>query len=478
MQSQDASKIWALSDNALPLLFQISMALSRFPLLHAAYQTIEQQFEVEAGPELLRNAVNFRANNGEPIHRWFSFKEGFSAELFSIARIDTDCMTSSDGIFVDPFCGSGTSILSAELQQNWSGLAVGIEINPFLAFVAKTKLDWALYDSKRLLKFSDEVLSEPLRIDLDTSEWPQLSTLHNANMFAAERVSALVDAVRRVGEIESPYCNVLLLGIAAAAETLSNYRKTGRALRVLRSETETARRSTLTVEGQIREKWSSYSQDLDSLEGKRNLSQGHRRILQGDGRKLHGLDLANINYGDVNLMVYSPPYLNQIDYTEVYKVELWLLQFIKDNQAMQNLRRSTVRSHASIQTAPLDPQWSTEGRAAYEICSEMVTQAGDAWHRQFPRLAANYFADMQLALTNQFKYLTPGGRAICIVANSAHGPKGSRVPIAVDLLLANSAEEIGFQVEKFQVARSLPQRDHLNQYVRESVLWFRKPSSS
>jgi hypothetical protein len=169
-------------------------------------------------------------------------------------------------------------------------------------------------------------------------------------------------------------------------------------------------------------------------------------------------------------MVYSPPYLNHIDYTEVYKVELWLLQFVATQQAMLDLRKQTLRSHASISVTAAHPILPADVARALEIAVAAVTATGTKWHRHFGILAHAYLADLSQTLERQYELLQPGGRAVCVIANSAHGSSQHRVPIAADLFIAALADAIGFQVEQFLVARQVRRRDHLNRFLRETVL--------
>ena len=70
----------------------------------------------------------------EPRHRWFWVKEGFSPIFVQTAIKSEGC--SPTDLVVDPFCGSGTVTLEAARCQMPSAAA---EVNPFLAFAARTK---------------------------------------------------------------------------------------------------------------------------------------------------------------------------------------------------------------------------------------------------------------------------------------------------------------------------------------------------
>jgi tRNA/tmRNA/rRNA uracil-C5-methylase (TrmA/RlmC/RlmD family) len=70
-----------------------------------------------------------------PRHRWYEFKEGFSESLVREA-IESLSVKNRKVQVLDPFAGSGTTLVAAgRLGQG----AVGIEVNPFLAFAARAK---------------------------------------------------------------------------------------------------------------------------------------------------------------------------------------------------------------------------------------------------------------------------------------------------------------------------------------------------
>lgn len=49
-----------------------------------------------------------------------------------------------------------------------------------------------------------------------------------------------------------------------------------------------------------------------------------------------------------DLAVFSPPYPNSFDYTDVYNIELWTLGYIRDAASNQRLRSATLSSHVQI----------------------------------------------------------------------------------------------------------------------------------
>jgi hypothetical protein len=270
----------------------------------------------------------------------------------------------------------------------------------------------------------------------------------------------------------------LLLGVASVAERVGFYRKDGRALRILRSPGELKERTCLNIAMALRQIWSTFEEDLRNLHTRIRHTPGQCIVLRQDGRTLKFPEDLLLGPGQVTLMVYSPPYLNHIDYTEVYKVELWLRRFVTTQQEMLALRKQTLRSHASIGIMATDPILPVDVARALEVAVSAVTSTGTKWHRNFGVLTRAYLADLYQALERQYELLQPGGRTVCVISNSAHGSSQHRVPIAVDLFIAAIASSIGFQVEQFLVARQVRRRDHLNRFLRETVLVMRQPKKS
>jgi len=446
--------------------------------LEAQYAALEGRFRIEKGLPDVADAVQFKHNRGKPVHRWFTFKEGFSADLLSCLDFVTDEVRDAEGVFVDPFAGCGTTLVAADLQNSLKCRRLGVEINPFLAFVARTKASWREFDPARVTVLAESILAKPLVPNIPASEWPALSTFRRPEVLPAERASALVDASRRIDRIEGPERDLLRLGLASAVERVGFFRRDGRALRTLRSDAELAAKKTLNVAAALSSAWLAYADDLVTLRSAGIEPCGATEVIQGDARTLTELlQPVGVEAGQVDAMVYSPPYFNHIDYTEVYKLELWLLGFLRNRDEMLGLRKSTLRSHGSVGVEFPQFELPRELEVVTETITSMVTASATSWHSSFGRLLLAYLADMHDVLESQHRALRAGGKIACVIGNSAHGSGADRVPVAVDLLLVVLAEEIGFRVERVIVARQLRRRDHLNRYLRESVLILTKVNS-
>ncbi len=83
-----------------------------------------------------RDSGTFMDNVRLPVHRWFRYSAGFSAQ-WARRLIAEVAGSKRNAKVLDPFCGSGTTLLAAED----AGLAsYGVESHPFVARVARAKL--------------------------------------------------------------------------------------------------------------------------------------------------------------------------------------------------------------------------------------------------------------------------------------------------------------------------------------------------
>ena len=101
-----------------------------------------------------RRSGAFTDNMSLPVHRWFRYSAGFSAEWVE-QSIAAQRFEAGDYIF-DPFVGSGTTLLAAQR----AGInSAGAEHHPFVFRIASAKLAWNQEESA-LLSAGSELLRE------------------------------------------------------------------------------------------------------------------------------------------------------------------------------------------------------------------------------------------------------------------------------------------------------------------------------
>lgn len=167
-------------------------------------------------------------------------------------------------------------------------------------------------------------------------------------------------------------------------------------------------------------------------------------------------------------IIFSPPYANCFDYTEIYKLELWFGKFVSEYSDLKKLRNISLHSH-------LNGDLNVEVESKSEILSELLVelQKKELWDKRIPKMLQLYYDDMFKVLDECYKVLDDKGFCCIVVGNSSYGG----IVFPADLILAAYAEEIGFNVDKIEVDRYIITSSQqyeitkeTRKYLRESVL--------
>lgn len=278
----------------------------------------------------------------------------------------------------------------------------------------------------------------------------------------SERVLAMADSIR--DHRRGPTIDAILLSVAASIENISYVRKDGRALRIVEKERSQFR-------SVLEENWQMMAADVALL--RQCLPKARvPKVVVGDGRRPL---LCGIKPKSIDLIVTSPPYPNNIDYSEVYKLELWLLRLVESSGQFLKLRRSTFRSHPTCSTPELVPAFDRARknghlRSLLDPIIERADAVGEPWRK---KVLLGYFSDMWVTLEQQYECLKKGGYAVTVVGNSLHG-SASPYLIPSDIVTACIAERLGFVVQDVIISRPLKRRLSGNHFLRESVVVLRK----
>lgn len=401
----------------------------------------------------LSNAIHFRSL---PRFRWYGYKEGFSPDLVKQA-IEAVGVKSNEFV-LDPFNGSGTVTLTASLNNIKS---VGIEVNPFAAFMAETKMESTptsvfLNDIDRVLSGILIERASPLIAFSTFSEqsgktkWLFNSEVLNSFEGGWQSASTLSDSQRKIVQ----------LSLIGAAMDNCNATKDGKCLKYRRNwENRVFNRSSFLMS--FEQRIQNNIEDMEASEIKRKAI-----IINGDARKE-----IKLLPGKFKLCITSPPYLNSFDYTDIYRPELFLGKFVSSSQELKELRYKTIRSHVEI-ALPI-PCNDSFGEIFYSVYHR-ICNSGLGWSKQIPRMIQSYFEDMEGVLSDLYEKAKKGGELWLVVANSIY----FEVEIPVDLILAEIGTRKKWRLIKIEVLRYINRRKtkycgSINK-VRESLIVFQK----
>lgn len=113
------------------------------------YHAYEKTITVCPAPadKSYRTLVTFDDSKAQPVHRWYTFKEGYSPRLLNALQSKGIIPRNAKLRLLDPFCGVGTTLLASQFVEQNTGIAsaIGVERNPAIGFIANAKLRWEDY---------------------------------------------------------------------------------------------------------------------------------------------------------------------------------------------------------------------------------------------------------------------------------------------------------------------------------------------
>lgn len=370
---------------------------------------------------------------------WRKFKEAFVPELIQRAVKETSLALGRPvQRCIDPFAGSGTTPLACQFL----GIhPVAIEVNPYLADLIEAKL--TPVDTTAVARSCADIIAtaghkNPTEFYAGspaTFVEPGKAGRYLFSFEVAGRLAGLVDAIEQIERAEIRRFLRVLLGSAAmdvCHATVSGkgrrYRKNWESLKFQASDLDSG--FITAVENAV--------YDVDRFADRATLTFD---LFRGDSRST--LQSAP----SFDLAVFSPPYPNSFDYTDVYNIELWALRYLKNSNDNRQLRGSTLRSHVQIARdfgfSDLPPS------AAAAV--EKLRRVEPLWNPHIPDMVGAYFADLESVMTTLKDKLEPRGRVYVVVGDSRYA--GIDVPVAE--ALTECAVGIGFDVVSAQPFRSM-----------------------
>ena len=399
----------------------------------------------------------------EGLHLVVPYKEAFSPTL--VRTLLTE-MSSVPGPLIDPFVGSGTTLLAA---AETGRAAVGVDVLPFAVFASSTLLASPTADWSKIKRSLTRILDHAPR---RTGTFPDFAVRSWAFTPAAlAELTALDDAIKRCRPgIEA---DVLRLALLCTVERVSQATKDGTSLRRRehggrRQGRFGARRTKLDVQEVFQER-------LEQIKvGAKLQPQAPKgsKVLLGDACKI-GSTFHRNTFGAA---LFSPPYPNRYDYVSNYQLELGF-GFIENRAGLTALRKSQLRSHLE---APWPACRTVKLPALDEFLSALTASPlkRPETSRVF-RMIAGYFEDMSMVLEGLAKTLKPGAPMAIVVGTQSFN--GEALP--TDLLLSELAEHHGLATEAIWVARrkGVPVQQRARGATsggsRESIVFLKKPAN-
>lgn len=409
-----------------------------------------------------RKIVSIGSNAGAeplPFQEWHHFKEAFAPEIVARAVRESNRPVAT---CLDPFGGSGTTALASQFL----GISpTTIEVNPYLADLIQAKLgeynaDSVAKDFRRILAITSRQSGDVRKLGKLPATFIETDDADRwvFDQGVARRIACHLTAISTLSNAQHRRLFRVLLGGMLVA--VSNVVINGKGRRYRRGWEE---RRTVPEMVDMLFKQRCQAAITEVHEHRYRRHRGHT-VLRGDC--LSKLPKAPPS----DLAVFSPPYPNSFDYTDVYNVELWMLGYLDGADSNQRLRKSTLCSHVQLKRQFL--QAPAGSLRLTRALSRLQRERNNLWSPWIPDMIGHYFHDMRQVLALLHDRLTPQGEVWAVVGDSRYA--GVQVPVAQ--ILADYAPALGYRVlniEPFRSMRASAQQGGQHQ-LAESLLVLQK----
>ena len=399
----------------------------------------------------LKNLVNFNNYKNLPFQNWCNYQEGFSPEIYQWF-VEYNNILEKNALFLDPFCGSGSSLIQAKKNGVRS---IGIDINPFSCLISEVKLDFYQETDFEFIKTFTVPQFKNIDDPFSKYEFSMVNKIFSKENLI--KLDLLKDKIKSVKSKKSR--KFLFTVLLCCLEECSNYKKAGNGIkRRKKNNDQDFNRNFLLKKDRMLEDIISIKSNVKSVIFNQNV-KNIENLLKNDS---------------ISHSLFSPPYPNCFDYFEVYKIELWFGEFIKSYQELKILRKKALTSNLN---ANLNQLVKTDKISNHLNITIKLLQKEELWNKNIPKMICLYFQEMKEFLDLLFRKLKKGGMIGIVIGNSSY----AGIPILSDLILCEIASSLGFKINEVIITRnnetSSQQYKKLGamvQYVRESVLLIQK----
>ena len=399
-------------------------------------------------PTPLRQRADYthRFNTKTGRHGWLRLTPAYSLKIVEELVGHYSC---AKRIF-DPFCGTGTTALSAAYHGHEG---VTTDINPFLVWFAKSKTS---HYSARQIAAAGQACKEVLEtLRLQSVEPAPMPPIFNIErwwspktlLFLCQLLAAIDAVTSRNAEqrnlLRIAFCRTLIVQSNAAFNHQSMSFKNDHQM-------------SLDLDINMA---AAFEDDVRFvLTGAAENPSGTANVLFGDSR-----NTSAVVDGGVDLVITSPPYANRMSYIRELRPYMYWLGFLENGRDAGEMDWTAIGGTWGVATSRLSDWQRTEEHFRSRnlgAALEKISHADNKSGALLSKYVAKYFDDMWMHFKDLTNILAPGAELHYIVGNSTF--YGSL--ISTELLYAEMLTELGFSNVKCNPIRKRNSKKELIEF--------------
>lgn len=407
----------------------------------------------EIDPYSVSEWGTFKDSLKAPIHGWFTYPAGFSYKAVEHSLKQANLKVAEDTVY-DPFMGSGTTNIVAKMMGYNSA---GIEAHPFVYPITKTKMQWDL-DHGEINNAVQEIHK-----NLITSKQPKNIEEYLKKQFPELILKCflyetLFDLLIIRNSVFNINCSIIT----------KEFLKTA-LICVLRDVSIVATGwpyiapNKPKITSKSKNPWDVYSKrvykmlsDVSFVKANSYKADTEHKILLGDSRNTK----KQIAEDSINHIFTSPPYLNNFDYADRTRLEMYFMGEASSWGEISQQVRTKLITSATTQINRSDTRYEFSqnfknecvdvhgflANAVNQLSERRLVKGGK---KSYDLMTIGYFNDMYNIIKDNFRVLKDGSKAVYILGDSA--PYGVHIP--TDILIGKIGKSIGFKDYKIDVLR-------------------------
>lgn len=381
----------------------------------------EQQTYISKLTGQKSSAKSWDSNYGS--HGWHRYVGRFPPHL--VRALINSFNLKEDALIVDPFSGSGTTMVEARLL-GYRG--IGIEICGLSSLISKTKSKFPT-DSKKLIQHVEEFNNFYTKeynsfVKKSGSKYTHADVIDSSNglldafpnyekWFIKEALLGVSITLKYIDTIKAPWKELFMVALSSSMRSIGNVD-----VDVVRAEYSKKPKTNVLVDKIISQKLVKFVSDINEM------CSSHPTIGQSSNIQIVNDSLlkADIEAGSVDAIITSPPYgVESISYLRTHLLSYRSLQkFLKtdpytDNKDIIGSEYLDASKDHAVWTA------SNHSKTFSQFFEGEVAAITDKKFIFRKNMMMKFFSDMVDTANRFSEWLKPGGKIAFVVGNKKIG---------------------------------------------------------